>query len=84
MTDRNRKYVIELFKIVNTTSILIIDKNGVLKRLFCPFKVVAIVNKPPIQQGSIYKVDAVKMTLELKEVFIIEGHGYYIWIFRIL
>jgi hypothetical protein len=80
----NREYILELFKIVSTTSILVIDNKGNLKRLHCPFKVVAIVELPPdIALGAFYMVDAVKMTLELKEVFIIQGKGYFIWYFKI-
>jgi len=56
-----------------------------LKRLHCPFKVVAVVELPPqITVGAFYLVDAVKMTMELKEVYIIEGKGYFIWIFKII
>jgi hypothetical protein len=33
---------------------------------------------------AFYRVKAVKMTLELKEVFIISGKGYYISYFRII
>ena len=85
MKDHNREYILELFKIVSTTSILVIDCNGILKRLYCPFKVVAVVEMPPqIIAGVSYLVDAVKMTLELKEVYIIEGIGYYIWYFKIV
>jgi hypothetical protein len=85
MTDKNREYILELFKIVNTTSILVIDHQGTLKRLNCPFKVVAIVEVPPqITVGVFYLVEAVKMTLELKEVFIIKGKGYLIWYFKII
>ncbi len=84
MTERNREYILELFKIVSTSSILIIDSKGILKRLYCPFKVVAIVDSPPqIVVGAFYMVEAVKMTLELKEVYIIEGKGYFIWYFKI-
>jgi hypothetical protein len=83
--EPNREYIIELFKIVSTTSILVVDNKGNLKRLHCPFKVVAIVELPPqITVGAFYMVDAVKMTLELKEVYIIGGKGYFISIFRIL
>lgn len=85
MADNNREYILELFRIVNTTSILVIDRKGTLKRLHCPFKVVAVVELPPqITVGAFYLVDAVKMTMELKEVYIIEGKGYFIWIFRII
>ena len=85
MTDHNREYILELFKIVSITSILVIDRNGILKRLHCPFKVVAVVEMPPqITAGVSYLVDAVKMTLELKEVYIIDGIGYYIGYFKIV
>lgn len=81
----NREYILELFKIVSTTSILVVDRNGNLKRLQCPFSVVAIVALPPqITVGASYMVDAVKMTLELKEVYIIQNKGYFIWYFKII
>lgn len=82
--NANREYILELFKIVTTTSILVIDSKGNLERLHCPFKVVAIVELPPlIIAEAFYMVDAVKMTLELKEVYIIKGKGYFIWYFKI-
>ena len=85
MTNHNREYILELFKVVGITSILVIDNNGNLKRLKCPFRVVAIIEMPPqITLGAFYHVDAVKMTLELKEVYIIEGKGYLIYFFKIL
>jgi hypothetical protein len=84
MKDRNREYILELFKIVSPTSILVVDLHGKLKRLHCPFRVIAIVNIPPlIEMGKFYMVDFVKMALNLKEVFIISGKGYYISFFRI-
>lgn len=84
MTEHNRELILELFKIVSTTSILVVDAKGDLKRLHCPFKVVAIVDSPPqITVGAFYMVDSVKMTLDLLEVYIIEGKGYYIWYFKI-
>lgn len=83
--EKNRQYILELFKIVSTNSILVIDRKGNLKRLYCPFQVVAIVELPPqIIEGAFYMVDAVKMTLDLKEVFIIRGKGYFIWYFKII
>ena len=84
MTEQNREYILELFKIVSTTSILVIDNKGILKRLYCPFRVVAVVDfLPQITVEGIYYVDAVKMTLELQEIYIIQGKAYYIWYFRI-
>ena len=85
MTEQNREYILELFKIVSTTSILVIDPEGKLKRLKCPFKVVAVVGLPPqITVGASYYVEAVKITLELKEVYIIRNKGYFIYFFKII
>lgn len=84
MSEQNRLYILELFKVVSTDSLLVVNSKGILKRLYCPFKVVAIVDSPPqIIVGAFYMVEAVKMTLELKEVYIINGKGYFIWYFKI-
>jgi len=85
MSEHNRQYILELFKIVSPTSILVVDKNGKVKRLHCPFRVMAIVDIPPdIAEGKFYMVDFVKMTLELKEVYVIQGKGYFICYSRIM
>jgi hypothetical protein len=85
MKDQNRHYILELYKIVSPTSILVVDRHGKVKRLYCPFRVMAIVDIPPdITEGKYYMVDFVKMTLELKEVFITQGKGYFICYFRIV
>jgi hypothetical protein len=85
MTERNREYILELFKIVSPTSILVVDKKGKVSRLHCPFRVIAIIDIPPdIAEGKFYMVDFVKMTLELKEVYVIRGKGYFIWYFKIM
>ena len=80
MTEKNRQYILELLKIVSPTSILVVNQTGKVKRLHCPFRVVALVRIfPDIIEGEFYLVDFVKMTLvELKEVFIIGGKGYLI------
>lgn len=82
--EKNREYILELFKIVSPRSILVVDKHGKVKRLHCPFRVMAIVDiSPDIDEGKYYMVEAVKMTLDLKEVFIIQDKGYFICYFRI-
>lgn len=84
MSETNREYILRLFKIVSTTSILVVGKHGKVKRLNCPFRVMAHSEIPPdIVQGQYYWVDSVKMTLNLKEVFIIGGKGYYFGDFAI-
>ncbi len=83
MNEKNREYILELFKIVSTNSILVVNYKGKVRRLYCPFMVICKVDVPPLQKGSQYAVDAVKMTLKLEEVFIIEGRAYYFWYFEI-
>lgn len=83
MNEKNREYILELFKIVSTNSILVVNYKGKVKRLYCPFLVICKVDVPPLQKGNQYAVDAVKMTLKLEEVFIINGRAYYFWHFEI-
>ena len=79
-----RKYIAELFKIVNTSSILVVLYDGKVKRLHCPFWVICKVDVPPLEVGNKYQVEAVKMTLKLQDVFIIEGKAYFVWYFTII
>lgn len=84
MADDARKYIVELFKIVSTDSILVVTNQGRLKRLRCPFQVICKVNVPNLTMGHEYEVEAVKMTLKLEEVFVIGGKAYFIWCFSIV
>ena len=83
MTEEARKYITELFKIVSTNSVLIVLSTGKVKRLYCPFMVICKVDVPPLKKGGEYSVEAVKMTLQLQEVFIIESRAYFVWYFTI-
>jgi len=82
--DKNEKYIRELFKLVGTDSILIIDRQGKLARLYCPFEVIVTEILPDLRVGDIVWVEAVKMTVTLKDVYIIRGKAYYVWNFRIM
>ena len=86
MTEENRIYIHELYKVVSPTSILVVDQFKTVKRLHCPFRVIALDDIPPdIITGNFYYVDFVKMSLvNLKEVYIIKGKGYYIQHFQII
>ncbi len=86
MTQHNRNYILELYKIVSPTSILVVDQYKKVKRLHCPFRVIALDDIPPdIIMGNSYHVDYVKMSIiTLKEVYIINGKGYYIHHFQII
>jgi len=80
----NRKYIREIFRVVSIDSILIIDKHGNLRRLYCPFRVIVVIPVGEYKPGIIVFVEAIKMTEELKDVFIIGGKAYYLVYFRIM
>jgi hypothetical protein len=74
----------ELLKWVSSDSLLVIDKSGKLRRIYCPFWVICLVDFPDITKGEKVPVDAIKLTIEVKEVFIIKGTAYYIIYFKII
>jgi hypothetical protein len=78
------EYIQELLKWVSSESILVIDRSGKLKRVYVPFRVISLVDFPEITKGDKVIVDAVKLTVEVKEVFIIHGIAYYIIYFKII
>jgi hypothetical protein len=77
------EYLKELLKWVSSDSLLVIDGFGNLRRIYCPFKVICLVNFPDITKGEKLSVDAIKLTVEVKEVYIIRGTAYYIAYFMI-
>lgn len=78
------KYLKELLKWVSSDSLLVIDNKGNLRRIYCPFKVICLVNFPALTKGQKVSVDAVKLTVEIKEVYIIRGIAYHIAYFVII
>ena len=78
------EYLKELLKWISPDDMLVIDQSGKLRRIYCPFHVVCLISFPDIKQGDKVTVDAIKLTLEVKEVFIIKGTAYYIIYFKII
>jgi hypothetical protein len=78
------EFLRELLNWVSSDSMLVVDKKGALRRIYCPFKAICLVTFPDIKQGEKVSVDAVKLTVEIKEVFIIRGVPYYILYFKII
>lgn len=77
------KYLNELLKWISSDSLLVIDGSGNLRRIYCPFKVVCLVSFPELIKGQKVSVDAIKLTVEVKEVYIIRGTAYHIAYFMI-
>ena len=85
MNEKQRKtYIKELFKYVKTDSILIINAVGHLERLWCPFKVLVIVDVHPLKKGQEKAVIAVKVADNLIDVYVIEEKAFYYYNFRII
>ena len=85
MNDQERKrYIQEIFKYCTTDSILVIDQNGRLIRLRCPFLVLVIVDVPPLNKGQEKAVIAVKVAENLVDVYVIEEKAFYHYNFMII
>ena len=82
--EKPEDYLRELSRLVDSDSILVISSSGKLKRIYCPFQVTVKIQVYRFNQGDILVVDAVKVTLTLEDVFIINGKAYFIQHFRII
>lgn len=82
--DEKRKYIEELFKYVETDSILVIKDCNTLERKWCPFKVRAIRDVGNLKCGNTYFVYAIGVSVQnLMTVFIIQKKAYYLENFKI-
>ncbi|MBQ0739105.1 hypothetical protein [Mesonia mobilis] len=80
----NKKELIELLKFSSPSQLYIITWNNLLKLLICPFKVLVKVDIGLLRANEVVWVDEVKVTLDLKTIFIIENKAYYYYHFEIL
>ena len=75
--EEKRKYIEELFKYVDTESILVIKDWNTLERLRCPFIVKARRDVGLCKAGNYYWVEAIKIEMRtLHDVYIIGGKAY--------
>ncbi len=79
-----KKDLAELLKYSNSQEIYIVSHYGVLIRLFCPIKVQVLRDIGILKRGQIALVDEIKVTLELKTVYIIYNEAYYYHHFNIM
>jgi hypothetical protein len=74
MDSKDRqKYIEEILKYCDPESIFIIDHYGHLRRLCCPFFVIAVKDVGEIKKDLICPVNAVKLDLNLIDVYIIRN-----------
>ena len=79
-----KKELAELLKYSSPREIYVITWNNILKRLFCPFEVQVVQDIGTLKKGQIVYVDEIKVTIELKTVFIIDNKAYYYYHFEIV
>ncbi len=79
-----KKELAELLKYSSPKEIYVITWNNILIRLFCPFRVKVLQEIGALKKGQIVLVQEIKVTFELKTVFIINNQAYYYYHFNIL
>ena len=79
-----KKELAELLKYSSPREIYVITWNNILKRLLCPFNVTVLQDIGTLKKGQIVLVQEIKVTLDLKTVFIINNEAFYYYHFDIL
>jgi hypothetical protein len=79
-----RSQLSELLKYSSPREIYVITHYNVLKRVFCPFPVTVLQEIGALKSGQIVLVQEIKVTLELKTVYIIDNDAYYYYHFNIM
>lgn len=79
-----KKELAELLKYSSPREIYVITWNNILKRLFCPFEVQVLQDIGTLKTGQFVFVEEIKVTIELKTVFIIDTKAYYYYHFEIV
>lgn len=79
----DKDQIVELGRLCSSNSILVVSKRG-LFRLFCPFKAVVVQQVEEYSIGNSVTVLSVKMSQDLKLVYIIQNKGFYHHYFMIV
>ena len=74
----------EILRFSTPKSLLIITWNNLLKELFCPFEVKVLKAVGNLEEGDRLWVQEIKVTTELKTVYIINDTAYYYYYFEII
>ena len=80
----NKKDLADVLRFSSSEWIYVVTWNNVLKQIICPFRVTLLRDVGTLHIGQIVWVHQVKVTMELKTVFLIEGNAYYYFHFDIM
>jgi len=59
-----------------TTNILIVDAKGTLRRIFCPFAVIVLVQTPGFTLGELVYVESIKVSYNLHMWYLVNKQEY--------
>jgi len=74
----------DLLKYSNNHSLWIVNSNGILKELQCPFRVIVLNKVGNLKKGDVEFVDSVKITIKVITIYVIDESAYYYFHFDIL
>lgn len=73
-----RKYIQDLYEQVESYSILVINNQGQLQRIHCPFEVIVRKDIHALSKGQRTAVKAVKTDPDtFLDIYVIDGRAYY-------
>lgn len=79
-----KKELAEQLKYSSPNQIYVVTWYNSLKRLFCPLQVLVLEDIGALKKGQVVLVDEIKVTSDLKTVFIINKQAYYYHYFDII
>jgi hypothetical protein len=79
-----KKELAELLKYSSPLEIYVITWKNTLIKLYCPFEVQVLQDIGTLKSGQFVFVDEIKVTIELKTVYIIGDNAYYYYHFHIV
>jgi hypothetical protein len=58
-------------------SIYVVTWDNLIKQVFTPFKTIVFSDVGQLSKGQIVTVEKIKITIQLKTVFVVDGKAYY-------
>ena len=80
----NKQIIDEINRYCRPNSILVIGKDGVLRRLYCPFRVITLHETQVSKQDQIVFVEAVRISDDLLMLYVIKKFAIPFYYFAIL
>lgn len=75
--------LIQINRFCRPDSLLVIDSQGVLRRLYCPFKVIVLIDIPLLKANDTMDVIGVKISTDLILLYVVRHVAYPYYLFRI-